>query len=278
MMVGNGNITFKAKFDNGTGTSRGVQLYYIPYDESNPPYYEGTPVMFYEYAFTLPWPVTTVQNLNAPIPAEIANSQQVYKIRVSMIGTGGNSRMITDDYVFPGTYWSDPSNACLPLAVSQDADGDGVVDNEDAYPNDPNRAYNSYYPSENQTGTLAFEDLWPGQGDYDFNDMVVDYRMKTVTNAANDVVELFGQFTLRAAGASFHNGFGFQLDGIQPDKIQSVSGNFLSDASIYSIAPNGLENGQTYATCIVFDDFYKVMSWPGSGIGINSDKAAPSVP
>ena len=77
MMVGNGNITFKAKFDNGTGTSRGVQLYYIPYDESNPPYYEGTPVMFYEYALTLPWPVTTIQNLSAPIPAEIANSQQV---------------------------------------------------------------------------------------------------------------------------------------------------------------------------------------------------------
>ena len=278
MLVGSGEITFKGKFDNSTGTSKGIQLYYIPYNASNPPYYEGTPVLFYDYAFSLPLPVATIQNITAPIPQEIANSQQAYKIRVSMIGSGGNSRLITDDYVFPGTYWSDPANGCIPIVVSQDADGDGVVDAEDAYPNDPNRAYNSYYPSENQTGTLAFEDLWPGQGDYDFNDMVVDYRMKTVTNAANNVVELFGQFTLRAAGASFHNGFGFQLDGIQPDKIQSVSGNFLSDASIYSIAANGLENGQAYATCIVFDDFYKVMTWPGSGIGINTDKDALTVP
>ncbi len=35
-------------------------------------------------------------------------------------------------------------------------------------------------PSEQFTGTLAYEDLWPGKGDYDFNDLVVDYDFDIV--------------------------------------------------------------------------------------------------
>jgi len=278
MLVGSGDITFKAKFEGTAGTTRGIQLFYIPYDANNPPYYEGTPVMFYDYDWPKPWSTTTPQVFTVPIPSAIANSAVVYKIRTSFIGTGGTARIISDDYLFPGTYWSDPANGCIPMAVIQDADGDGVADASDAYPADPNRAYNSYFPSSSQSGTLAFEDLWPSRGDYDFNDVVVNYRIQTVTNAANNVVEVFGRFVLRATGASFHNGFGFQLDGIAPDKIISVSGNSISSGSIYTLAPNGLENGQTFATCIVFDDFYKVMSWPGSGSGINTDKNAAFVP
>ena len=277
MLVGNGNITFKAKFEGTAATTRGIQVFYIPYDQ-NAPYNEGTAVQFYTYNWPQPWPTVTPQLFSVPLAAAIINSTQVYKIRVSFVGTGGTSRMISDDYSFPGTYWSDPANGCVPLAVIQDADGDGVADADDAYPNDATRAYNIYYPAQNQDGTLSFEDLWPAKGDYDFNDVVVNYGLRKVTNAAGNVVELFGKFVLRATGASYHNGFGFQLDGISPAKVTSMSGNSLSAAPIYSFAANGLENGQTYATCIVFDDFYHVMTWPGSGSGINTDKAAPQVP
>jgi hypothetical protein len=31
-------------------------------------------------------------------------------------------------------------------------------------------------------GTLAYEDLWPSKGDYDFNDLVVDYDFNIVKN------------------------------------------------------------------------------------------------
>ncbi len=58
-----------------------------------------------------------------------------------------------------------------------DADGDGVPNDEDDYPNDGDRAFDNYYPA-NGPGTLAYEDLWPGKGDYDFNDLVLDYRFK----------------------------------------------------------------------------------------------------
>ncbi|MEI6682995.1 MAG: LruC domain-containing protein [Bacteroidota bacterium] len=278
MLIGNGNITFQTRLDGaGNGVSaKGITLWYIPYVAAAP-YGEGTPVQFYTYDFPV-FNVTTVRDISAPIPAAIQNSTSVYKIRVSFAGTGGNERAYSDNFIFPGTYWSDPANGCIPLAVIQDADGDGVPDAEDAYPNDPNRAYNSYFPAANHSGTLAFEDLWPAKGDYDFNDVVVNYRVQTVTNAANNVVEVFGRFVLRASGASYHNGFGFQLNGISPDKIISVTGNSIGGSSIYSFLANGLESGQTFANCIVFDDFFRLMPWSGSGIGVNTNPTAPHIP
>ncbi len=57
-----------------------------------------------------------------------------------------------------------------------DTDGDGIANTLDMYPNDATRAFDNYYPSKTVFGTLAFEDLWPGKGDYDMNDLVVDYQ------------------------------------------------------------------------------------------------------
>jgi LruC domain-containing protein len=278
MLIGNGNITFQARLDGaGNGvTAKGIVLTYIPYNASAS-YGEGTAVQFYTYNFPA-FNVTTVRDISAPIPAAILNSTSVYKIMVSFIGTGGNERAYADNFSFPGTYWSNPANGCIPMVVIQDADGDGIADSEDAYPNDATRAHDVFFPSQNQKGTLSFEDLWPSRGDYDFNDVVINYGLQKVTNAAGNVVELFGKFVLRATGASYHNGFGFQLDGISPTKVTSMSGNSLSAAPIYTFAANGLESGQAFATCIVFDDFYHAMTWPGSGSGINTDKAAPFVP
>ncbi len=278
MKPGSGNLTMKARLENDGGTTRGIAFSYITYDpNASASNKEGTVTTYHTYYFPKPHNIW-IQNISVPIPAAIANSPNPYKIMISFIGTGGTSRAFSDDIVIPGTYFSNPANGCLPLQLFLDADGDGVADNEDAYPNDANRAYNSYFPSLNQSGTLAFEDLWPARGDYDFNDVVVNYRIQTVSNAANNVVELFCKFDLRATGASFHNGFGFQLDGIAPNKIVSISGNSISSSSIYNLASNGTETGQAFATCIVFDDFFKVMNWPGSGSGINTDKNAPFVP
>ena len=264
MLVGSGNITFQAKFTGSNGNTRETKLFYIPYNASNAPSFEGTPVEFYSYTWPQPYALTP-QAVSVPVPGIIANSAVVYKIRVSRTGNGGSTRMISDDFIFPGLYMSNPAGNCIPQVVLQDADGDGVSNTEDAYPTDPYRAYNSYFPSETQSATLAFEDLWPAKGDYDFNDVVVDYRLQTVSNAAGNVVEVFAGFILRASGASFHNGFGFQLDGITPDKIISVTGNDISNSPAnehinYSIAANGLENGQTYATCIVADCFRRVIN------------------
>lgn len=278
MMVGNGNITFKAKFDGTNGNSRGFQMMYIPYNSSNPPYFEGTPVLFHDYLWPQPYPTSTAKIFSVPVPQAIANSTEVYKIRISLTGSGGSSRMITDDFKFPGTYWSDPANACGPAALIKDADNDGVADDQDSYPADSYRAYNTYFPSKNTYGTLAFEDSWPNVAEYDMNDLVTNYCFNTVTDANNNVVEIIGKIVARASGASFKNGFGFQLDGITPDQIVSLSGNKIGPGTIFNFRPNGLEADQTFANCIVFDNFYKIMTHPGQGTGINTTKSAPSVP
>jgi LruC domain-containing protein len=277
MLPGSGDITFITRLAAANGTTRGIRLSYIPYDPSSASASkEGVPVVFYSWD----WPSINldIYTITANVPAAIANSGQPYKIRVSFVGTGGNSRALVDDMVFPGQYWSDPSNGCLPMSVIVDTDGDGVDDEDDDYPTDPYRAFNNYYPSASSYATLAFEDNWPNKGDYDFNDVVVNYRLNRVTNAQNQIVEVLGTFVLKASGASFKNGFGFQLNGITPDKVISVNGTNLGTSTYIDKLANGLEASQSFANVIVFDNFYDIMQHPGVGTGINTDPNAPFVP
>lgn len=163
----------------------------------------------------------------------------------------------------------------IPAPV--DTDGDGVPDVDDDYPTDPDRAFNCYFPASGY-GTLAYEDLWPGTGDYDFNDLVCDYRFKTVTNASNHVVEIFGSFIIKAFGAHLHNGFGFQFPNDLVSAVHlTVSGYDILPGGYILLDANGLESGQTKPTFIVYDDAYRLMSHPGTGTGVNTDPDAPFV-
>ncbi len=78
-------------------------------------------------------------------------------------------------------------------------------------------------------GTLAFEDLWPGKGDYDFNDLVIDYQFLITTNTSNYVESVQGTFIIRAIGASFENGFGFQLSPVINPAHLTVTGYSLNE-------------------------------------------------
>jgi len=160
--------------------------------------------------------------------------------------------------------------------VDPDTDGDGIADVLDDYPNDITRAFNNYYPAPGN-GTLAFEDLWPSMGDFDMNDLIMNYRFNTVTNGDNNVVEVIGTFTVRSFGASFHNGFGFQLPNNNVSSgDMTVSGYSLSENYI-TLDANGLETGQNKPTVIVYDNTFDFMPYPGSGIGVNTDPAGSYV-
>ena len=131
----------------------------------------------------------------------------------------------------------------------------------------------SFIPLPSFSGTLAYEDLWPGKGDFDFNDMVVDYEFNIVKNNQEVVQNITATFVLQAFGASLHNGFGFTLPTVNPGDIVSVSGYDVANNSTFSIANNGLENGQSKATIIVFDDTYRIMPTTTGGTGANTDLA-----
>ncbi|RYY36570.1 MAG: LruC domain-containing protein [Sphingobacteriaceae bacterium] len=149
-----------------------------------------------------------------------------------------------------------------------DKDGDGVLDELDAFPNDGTKAYISYYPSANTYAQVAFEDNWPNKGDYDLNDLIVNYRYTYVSNAKNQVVTLTGDYVAMAAGASFKNGFGVQLP-VNASQVASVTGQKITGNYI-TMASNGVESGQAKAVIIPFDNHDNVLRYPDNSFLINT--------
>lgn len=128
----------------------------------------------------------------------------------------------------------------------------------------------------NGPGTLAFEDLWPGKGDYDFNDLVIDYQFEIQSDLTNHVVSMTGTFTVNAFGAALENGFGFQLPATVNQNNISATGSRLTEGFI-TLNSRGLEEEQDRPTIIVFDNTFTQMQHPGIGTGVNTDPDAPYV-
>lgn len=99
-------------------------------------------------------------------------------------------------------------------------------------------------------GTLAFEDLWPSQGDYDMNDVVVKYSTTFTADKDNKIVAVQDIFTPVHSGGKLKSAFGYQLD-IPASDIKSVKiGNSSSSAQTV----NGMELGQDKPVFMLFDD------------------------
>jgi len=152
------------------------------------------------------------------------------------------------------------NNVIQANSIVSDSDNDGISDPFDDYPNDPTKAFNNFFPSNTQFGTLAFEDLWPSKGDFDFNDVVVDYRFNPITNGSNNVIAIQAKFIVRATGAGFLDGFGFQIPALLSSDVQSVTGTNLTEQGFITTMSNGVEANQTKATIIVFDNAWKNFS------------------
>lgn len=155
------------------------------------------------------------------------------------------------------------------ITPATDTDNDGVNDAIDEFPTDPLRAF-----TVNYQGNLGFEDLWPSQGDYDFNDMVLGYDVTHVLNSQNEVKDVNADWTIRAVGAGFNNGFGWEFDNLAPSAVSSITGSSLQEG-IVNVSANGTESGQTYATVIAFDDVFNEISHVG-GPFINTVKSDPT--
>lgn len=162
-----------------------------------------------------------------------------------------------------------------PIASAIDTDGDGVPDSYDAFPNDASRAYINYYPSQSTYGYVAFEDNFPLKGDYDMNDLVVQYQYAIVSNAQNNIVEMNASYTPIAAGAVYKNGFGVQLP-FAASKVAKVTGQSLKNNYI-TLAANGTEANQTNAVIIPFDSYTNLINNAGNAAFINTQINMPKV-
>lgn len=103
------------------------------------------------------------------------------------------------------------STVAHAASATVDSDGDTVNDAFDVFPCDVNLASIQSIPATGEFSSLLFEDQWPSQGDFDFNDFVVDYHVEVFKSAAGQVRQLRYTFVPKAAGALFDNGLAIQL-------------------------------------------------------------------
>lgn len=126
-----------------------------------------------------------------------------------------------------------PKDGCNPLgggaSVVTDSDGDGVSDLLDDYPSDKTKAFKTYSANYPDGGsTIAFEDNWPQKGDFDLNDVVLNYKHLVITNKDNIVVRVEGEWNLLATGGDFNNGAGIQFPLSKGGATNFAASNSLS--------------------------------------------------
>ncbi len=232
-------VTFSADI-RSEGNNNGLYawLYLIPFNSSG--HYLG----FYNVRYYHPSNSWTRKTLVATMPSGTVKCKVL---------------IWTNDYTANAAVYVDNVEVTGPVT---DSDGDGVDDDLDDYPNDATRAFNVYYPNEEDWGTLAYEDLWPGKGDYDFNDLVLDYHFKSVLNSSNELVEFYTDYSVRAVGASLKNGFAFMLGG-DPTNVASVSGANITE-NYLNLNSNGTEQGQTNTVIFLFDNAFNNIGSSGS--------------
>ena len=116
------------------------------------------------------------------------------------------------------------------------------------------------YPSENGWVTLAYEDQWPFAGDYDFNDLVVNYRT-TLIDKEGQAIGYKIEGELVGIGADFHNGFAVRLYQTIADDVDKRILRSQIDTSSINLTINGetqshsiLEQGVEDAIFIIMPD------------------------
>lgn len=109
----------------------------------------------------------------------------------------------------------------------------------------------THYPSGNGWATLAFEDNWPLVGDYDMNDLVVQYNLSSYA-VDNTLMRVKIEGKLMATGASYHNGFAFRLPGLLRSEVDTNRLSYKINGVTQSVSP--LEAGRNEAIFIIADD------------------------
>jgi len=116
----------------------------------------------------------------------------------------------------------------------------------------------TYYPTAQGWTTLAFEDNWPHEGDYDMNDMVV--YMRSAIHKKNAGITRFDiKAEVAAVGAAYHNGFAIRLPGIKRSMVDADKIELrINGKSVTDFTP--LEQGRDEAIIIVTYNMWDYVS------------------
>lgn len=222
---GTGTISFIAAA-SANNNNVGLSLFFV--DEFGNP---QTANPLYTHSFSGN-SANQVVSATVEIPSDLVG---IGRLMWNFTGTRPNIRGILDDIVIQAQNASDVVNGCVPM---------GGVRSQTEFVN--------HYPGEGVFGTLAFEDNWPGFGDYDMNDLVVGYNIREITNENDQIIRIEMTHKIRAIGGVLRTGFGYQFP-FNPDAIQSVTGQRLSTGKVTNL-PSGAEAGQDRAVVILWDN------------------------
>ena len=131
-----------------------------------------------------------------------------------------------------------------------------------------------YYPARNNGwGTLMFEDLWPGYGDYDFNDLVANYKIQLYMQNNNKVNSMLIGIRVKAVGGSIPNDFYLTLTGVKGGEIDEItpysSHNAAATAEMVQLNPgNSVHTPATF----IFKDIKKNDKKPQGAIYLNTER------
>ncbi|MEN8199118.1 MAG: LruC domain-containing protein [Thermodesulfobacteriota bacterium] len=110
--------------------------------------------------------------------------------------------------------------------------------------------YSYRYPGGMDKNSLVFEDMWPSMGDYDLNDMVVNYRISANANAAGETFEIILAGDLVARGAQYNNGFGVSFKDLTEADYKSgylyVGGGRRDNRKVGHAPEEGHNNSLTF--------------------------------
>ena len=107
-------------------------------------------------------------------------------------------------------------------------------------------------------GTLVFEDNWPFKGDYDMNDVVINFQSTIVKDGTSGLLtRTTTTYTPVNNGAIFTNGFGFQLDHVAKNQVKS-----LTVSSNGMIINESFEDGTDKPVVTLFDDIRGYLNRP----------------
>lgn len=127
--------------------------------------------------------------------------------------------------------------------VEKNAIGDGPI----LPPFDNDEEYKVAY-----SGTLTFEDQWPSEGDYDMNDVIMNYNSTVYRRMKNNnVFKIVDRFTPIHNGGVYTCGFGYQLNTSTSAKSITISQDSPQSARA--------EMNQSKPTIILFDDIEDVL-------------------
>jgi len=148
--------------------------------------------------------------------------------------------------------------------IECDFDGDGTPDDSDDSGDDADASFTSYFPSSGKQ-VLAFEDLWPSLGDFDFNDVVLSNQVTILKNANQELVSASFKVSIDAIGAGLDNGIGMM--------IYDENGAPLADDAISELSGDATLDPDNTNGIILTEDVFATTNerYQNNGVGATTD-------